>query len=139
MGFVCTHCMHILVKCSHELCWRLKIPSMSFPDVSYHALSTGPVFWRKYAIVLRQTINIFMCITQLGGCSVYIIFVSINLKEVIDHYYFVTLDTRIYLFLLFIPMILLNFLKNLKFLAPISLFASILTATGILQSFRIHF
>lgn len=130
MGFICTHCMHILVGCSHELCWRMKVPSMNFPDVSYHALSTGPFVWRKYALLLRRTINVFLCITQLGGCSVYFVVVSINLKEVIDHY-FVTLDTRIYLFLLFIPMILLNFLKNLKYLAPISLFASILTVTGI--------
>lgn len=139
MGFICTHCMHILVKCSHELCCQLKIPSMNFPEVSYYALSTGPFVWRKYAILLRRTINLFLCITQLGSCSVYFIFVSINLKEVVDHY-FVTTDTRIYLFLLFIPMILLNFLKNLKYLAPISLVASILTATGIFkQIFFISF
>lgn len=35
-----------------------------------------------------------------------------------------------YLVLLLIPMIMLNFLKNLKYLTPVSLFASILTVTG---------
>lgn len=77
----------------------------------------------------RQTINIFLCITQLGFCCVYFVFVAVNLQEVVAHY-FVKFDIRIYLLLLLIPMIFLNFLKNLKYLTPVSLFASILTVTG---------
>lgn len=77
----------------------------------------------------RQTINIFLCITQLGFCCVYFVFVAVNLQEVVAHY-FVKFDIRLYLLLLLIPMIFLNFLKNLKYLTPVSLFASILTVTG---------
>lgn len=54
---------------------------------------------------------------------------AVNLKEVVDHY-FIKLDVRLYLVMLLIPMIMLNFLKNLKYLAPVSLFASILTVAG---------
>lgn len=77
----------------------------------------------------RRTINLFLCITQLGFCCVYFVFVAVNLQEVVAHY-FVKLDIRMYLLLLLIPMIMLNFLKNLKYLTPVSLFASILTVTG---------
>lgn len=59
----------------------------------------------------------------------YFVFVAVNLQEVVAHY-FVKLDIRMYLVLLLIPMIMLNFLKNLKYLTPVSLFASILTVTG---------
>lgn len=80
-------------------------------------------------LIFRKTINLFLCITQLGFCCVYFVFVAKNLQEVIAHY-FVMLDIRVYLLLLLIPMIMLNFLKNLKYLTPVSLFASILTVTG---------
>lgn len=77
----------------------------------------------------RQTINVFLCITQLGFCCVYFVFVAVNLQEVVAHY-FAYFDIRLYLLIMLIPMILLNFLKNLKYLTPVSLFASILTVTG---------
>lgn len=167
MGIICTHCMHMLVGCSHELCRRLQVPSMSFPEVCYNAFQTGPQGLRRYSnmaryistlaqnvktndtqqiriasnlifrfiLFCRQTINLFLCITQLGFCCVYFVFVAVNLQEVIAHY-FVKLDIRMYLLLLLIPMIMLNFLKNLKYLTPVSLFASILTVTGISITFH---
>lgn len=59
----------------------------------------------------------------------YFVFVADNMKEIVDHY-FIKLDVRIYLLLLLIPMILLNFLKNLKFLVPVSLCAWTLSVAG---------
>lgn len=151
MGVICTHCMHMLVRCSHELCRRQQIPSLNFAEVCYNAFATGPIGLRKYAHTARyvldkskkmfkaldnlnvslhrQTINLFLCITQFGFCCVYFVFVAVNLQEVVAHY-FTKLDIRFYLLLLLIPMILLNFLKNLKYLTPVSLFASILTVAG---------
>lgn len=79
--------------------------------------------------ISRKTINIFLCITQLGFCCVYFVFVAVNLQEVVEHY-FVRIDIRVYLLIILIPMIMLNFLKNLKYLAPVSLFASFLTVVG---------
>lgn len=60
---------------------------------------------------------------------------AVNLQEVVAHY-FVKLDIRVYLLAILIPMIALNFLKNLKYLTPVSLFASILTVTGIAITFH---
>ncbi|XP_031624543.1 proton-coupled amino acid transporter-like protein pathetic isoform X2 [Contarinia nasturtii] len=135
MGLICTHCMHMLVGCSHELCRRLQIPSMNFAEVCYNAFETGPSGLRRFSNLARQTINVFLCITQLGFCCVYFVFVAVNLQEVISHY-FIHINVRVYLLLLLIPMIMLNFLKNLKYLTPVSLFASILTVTGISITFH---
>lgn len=79
-------------------------------------------------------ITTFLFITQLGFCCVYFLFVALNVKEVIDHY-LIKLDVRIYLMLMLIPMILLNMVRNLKYLTPVSLFAAILTVTGLSISF----
>lgn len=129
LGVVCTHCMHMLVKCAHELCRRAQVPSLSFPEVCYGAFETGPIGLRKYSLKARQIVNIFLCITQLGFCCVYFVFVAVNLQEVVAHYY-IKLDIRVFLIAMLIPMIALNLLKNLKYLTPVSLFAAVLTCTG---------
>ncbi|KAG8230404.1 hypothetical protein J437_LFUL010205 [Ladona fulva] len=134
MGVICTHCMHILVKCAHELCIRTEVPALGFSDVVETSFSTGPLIIRKHSRLVRYLVNIFLCITQLGFCCVYFVFVSANLQEVIAHY-FIKLDLRVYLAALLLPMILLNCVKNLKYLMPASLFASILTVIGLAITF----
>lgn len=134
LGFICTHCMQILVKCSHELCRRLQVPSLNFSEVCYSSFETGPTRLRKYSEHARNLINVFLLITQTGFCCVYFLFVAVNLQEVAA-YYFMKLDTRVFLILLLIPMILLNLVKNLKYLTPFSFIASLLTIIGLVICF----
>lgn len=129
LGAICTHCMHILVRCSHELCRRVQAPSLSFSEVCFVSFETGPQGIRRYSHLARNLINLFLIVTQLGFCCVYFVFVAVNVQEIVTHY-FIKLDTRVYLVLMLIPMILLNLVKNLKFLTPISLLAAILTVSG---------
>ncbi|KAM7354296.1 proton-coupled amino acid transporter-like protein acs isoform 2-T2 [Cochliomyia hominivorax] len=134
MGAICTHCMHMLVRCSHELCRRMQYPSLNFSDVGYWCFETGPSSLRRYGSLARRVITTFLFVTQMGFCCVYFLFVALNIKEVIDHY-FVKLDVHVYLLLMLIPMIFLNLVKNLKYLTPVSLLAAILTVAGLAISF----
>lgn len=134
MGVVCTHCMHMLVKCSHELCRRTQKPSLNFSEVVECSFKTGPDVLQKYSKLVKSTINIFLCITQLGFCCVYFVFVAANLHDVVKHYFF-DLSVHLYLLLLLLPMILLNWVKSLKYLTPASLFASIVTCSGLVITF----
>lgn len=134
MGMICTHCMHMLVKCSHELCRRLQVPSLNFAEVCCRSFETGPIGLRRYSSLARNLVNMFLVITQLGFCCVYFVFVAANLREVVAHYFF-DLDTRVYLLLLLVPMVLLNLVKSLKFLTPVSLIAAFLTVAGLACTF----
>lgn len=48
MGIICTHCMHMLLECTQELCRRQKMPSMDYSEVFSNAFATRERT-RKYA------------------------------------------------------------------------------------------
>ncbi|KAL7740925.1 hypothetical protein ACLKA6_014085 [Drosophila palustris] len=133
MGAICTHCMHMLVNCSHELCRRLQQPSLNFSEVAFCSFETGPLGLRRYSHLARRVVTTFLFITQIGFCCVYFLFVALNVKDVMDHYFI--MDVRIYLLLMLLPMILLNLVRNLKYLTPVSLIAAFLTVAGLAISF----
>lgn len=53
MGFICTHCMHMLVGCSHELCRRTQKSSMNFAEVVENAFKTGPQSMQGFSKVAK--------------------------------------------------------------------------------------
>lgn len=134
LGVICTHCMHMLVKCCHELCKRLQVPALNFSGVCFASFETGPPGLRRYSHMAKTLINSFLIITQIGFCCVYFVFVAVNLQEVVAHYWAV-LDTRVFLVLMLLPMIFLNLVKNLKYLTPVSFIASVLTISGLVICF----
>ncbi|CAH1124156.1 unnamed protein product [Ceutorhynchus assimilis] len=134
MGIICTHCMHMLVECSRELSRRTQTPSLNFSEVVEAAFKTGPEFLQKYAKLAKLIINVFLFLTQLGFCCVYFVFVAANLQEVVKHYY-VDVPVYWYLIILLVPLVLLNWVKSLKYLTPTSLFASIIMSSGLIITF----
>ncbi|XP_026732940.1 proton-coupled amino acid transporter-like protein CG1139 [Trichoplusia ni] len=134
MGAICTHCMHVLVSCAHELCIRSQKPSLSFSDVVEDSFASGPVSLRPYAKTMRNIVNVFLVITQLGFCCVYFLFVATNLQDTM-HFFHINLSVHVYLALLFPPILALAVVKNLKYLTPVSLIASIMTAWGLVITF----
>ncbi|KAL4703799.1 hypothetical protein ACJJTC_011599 [Scirpophaga incertulas] len=134
MGTICTHCMHILVKCSNELCIRNQRPALSFSEVVEDAFTSGPVPLRPYAKTMKNIINIFLVITQLGFCCVYFLFVATNLQDTM-RFFHINMNVHTYLALLFPAILALSMVKNLKYLTPVSLIASIITAWGLVVTF----
>lgn len=67
---------------------------------------------------------------MIGCCCVYIVFISTNLKEVVDYYTDTDKDLRVYMAALLPLLIVFNLVRNLKYLAPFSMVANVLIATG---------
>lgn len=84
----------------------------------------------------RAMVNWFLVIDLLGCCCVYIVFVSKNVKQVVDFYSKDSdwlphdVDIRIYMVMLLPLLILMNLIRNLKYLAPFSMIANLLVGTG---------
>lgn len=48
--------------------------------------ATGPQSLRRLAPAMRKLVNLFLCVTQLGFCCVYFVFISSNVKQVNTHF-----------------------------------------------------
>lgn len=130
IGLICTYCVHVLVKSAHELCKRTRVPSLGFAEVAEAAFLAGPTFLHRWSRFAKAMINLFLVIDLLGCCCVYIVFVSKNIKQVVDVQTGSDLDLRVYMACLLPLLILLNLIRNLKYMAPFSMIANILIATG---------
>lgn len=123
IAVICIHCFHILVKCSEYI---MKINNMtSRPDYAEtielsFAISKREKF-KKYSKLIRKICNIFICLTQLGFCSVYLVFVGRSAKLLLD-YYGVNLDIKIVVTIIFIPIWISALLRKLKHIGKMSFF-----------------
>lgn len=89
----------------------------------------------KKIIFSRVVVNVFLVIYQLGACVVYIVFVAQNIKAVGDEYTDDDISYELYVLMLLLPLILISWVRNLKYMAPFSTFANVVT----LVSFGIIF
>lgn len=72
-------------------------------------------------------VNTFLLIYQLGTCCVYVVFVSSNIKSIVDLYVEEETDVRLFMLIVLLPLILINWVRNLKYLAPFSTVANVIT------------
>lgn len=105
---------------------------MSYADVAEVAFANGPPWSRKCSSLIRKIILWFLFITYFGTCSVYTVIIATNFQQLYLHYMGPTvLDIRYFIFVLLLPLILLNYVPNLKYLAPVSMVANFLMACGL--------
>lgn len=130
-SLICTHCSYILVKCAHILYRRTRTTTMSFSEVAETAFANGPKWSRKFAKTAKWTILYSLFITYFGTCSVYTVIVAKNFQQVIEYYYNGPVDLRVLIACLLVPLILLSWVPNLKYLAPVSMIANFFMAIGL--------
>jgi proton-coupled amino acid transporter len=84
-------CMHMLVDATDYIMELHFLESR--PDfarvVELCFSSSKHERWRKYSRFMKTLCNLSICITQLGFCCVYFLFVSKSMKIILDYYGFV--------------------------------------------------
>ncbi|XP_065206439.1 proton-coupled amino acid transporter-like protein pathetic isoform X1 [Planococcus citri] len=127
IGIICAHCAYILVKCAHKLYYRTRVSSLTFSEVGEVAFANGPRFSQKFAKPAKLCIVIGIFLTYFGTCCAYNVIIAGNLQQVIQfHGVGKTVDKRLFIAGLLIPLILLSYVPNLKALAICSQIANVL-------------
>ena len=135
IGMVTIHCMHLLVRCEEELCRRRDQPCLEFENVAKEAVSVGPVFLRQQAGRVSKAVFIFLCFTQIGYCSCYILFAAESFSEITKDFFHIRIRTTGFLFMLLPIMLIANLIKTLPKLSHFSTVANVLQLTGLFYIF----
>ncbi|KAJ8737275.1 hypothetical protein PYW07_000546 [Mythimna separata] len=131
LGIICVHAQHLLLNCSEEMHLTSKRDRPpGFADTVYLVFKNGPARTRSMAGTMKILVNGFLCVTQLGFCCVYIVFIANNVKMICDQYN-IHIDLSIHMIFVVIPVILACMVRNLKYLTPFSTIANIMMATGV--------
>ncbi|XP_030747033.1 proton-coupled amino acid transporter-like protein pathetic [Sitophilus oryzae] len=125
IGFLCTHTIHILVKASHKVCTRGKIPSLGFADTAEEAFKQGPKPLRPWARFAKNFVEIALVLTYYCGNAVYIVFISVSMTKLFSYYYPDTASWDQYFkLMILVPLILCCQIRELKHMVPFSFIAN---------------
>ncbi|XP_018054087.1 PREDICTED: proton-coupled amino acid transporter-like protein pathetic [Atta colombica] len=130
IGFICAHCVHILVRTSHILCRRTKTPQMTYAETAYAAFLCGPKPLRRWANISKIFVNTALCATYVGGSCVYVVFVSRSLQQIVNYNTDKNLDIELFIYSLIPALVLLGQVRDLKYMVPFSALANIFMITG---------
>ncbi|XP_031339712.1 proton-coupled amino acid transporter-like protein pathetic isoform X2 [Photinus pyralis] len=131
VGFLCTYCVHMLVSASHEICRRAKIPSLGLAETCGAAFEYGPKSLRRFSTAVRISVDISMVITYFMITSVYVVFMSDSLRQLVEHWLpETTYSTRLYMVMIMVPLMLSSQVRELKHLVPYSFLANIFMVTS---------
>lgn len=131
LGIVCLHSQRQLVNCSKMMQERHKLSkSPDYAETVELCFQHGPKIFQKWSTFMRKTVNVFICLTQLGFCCIYFVFISVSLQQVLA-VYGINLSTMQYMVMLLAPIALTCLITDLKHLVPFSTLATIGMAIGI--------
>lgn len=75
----------------------------------------------------RHIVNAFLLIYQIGTCCVYVVFVSENIQFVMTKQFGMDVAVTEVMLWILVPLILINWVRDLKYLAPFSAIANAVT------------
>lgn len=131
LGIICTHCQHLLLSAAKNLNERKQLKVVpDFAETVELCFENGPPRLQGLSKTMKRIVNVFLCVTQLGFCCVYFVFISENVKQVLDFYGYV-LDVHLHMAIILLPILLTALIRNLKYLAPFSTLANVLMVIGI--------
>lgn len=125
VGFLCTHCVWILVRTSQDLCKQIKVPALSFAETAGKAFENGPQKVRRFANIAEQFVDIALMATYFSAACVYVVFISESFHDVINYDCDLDWDIRIYIAMAMAPLLIMGQIRRLKLLVPFSALANL--------------
>ncbi|XP_049308795.1 proton-coupled amino acid transporter-like protein CG1139 [Bactrocera dorsalis] len=125
VGFLCTHCVQILVKTSQDICKEIRVPALSYAETAEKVFENGPKRLRSWSNFAKQFVDGGLMGTYFAAACVYMVFIATSFHDVINYDTGLKWDVRIYIAIIVIPCLLIGQIRNLKWLVPFSAMANI--------------
>ena len=136
LGAICILCMQSILQCSKEISRRHNLPALSYEETAEMCFKHGPRGFQGWARPIRNIIITFVFLTQLGFCCVYIVFVSLNFTQALEYFFNGHGPSQsVVMAYMIIPVLILCYIPSLKYLAPLSILASVLQFIGLMLTF----
>lgn len=83
LGAIAIHCEHLLVNCSWKVREKMKtLNYFDYPETAQKCFEVGPRVLRKFSGFIKNMIQLLICVTQLGFCCIYFVFITENMEQV---------------------------------------------------------
>ncbi|CAH2089730.1 unnamed protein product [Euphydryas editha] len=128
LGLLIIHMHLTLLWCLNEISRQLKIPNISYRYGFRLALLHGPSIMHGIGYRGPSIIATFMILSQLGICTVFVIFTTDSLRDIMDWQ-----TSRPAIVALLVPYLLLEyFMKTLKIVSYISMLGNFMNLVGLI-------
>ncbi|XP_017477885.1 PREDICTED: proton-coupled amino acid transporter-like protein CG1139 [Rhagoletis zephyria] len=124
IGVLCTHCVHILVKTSQDICKEYQIPALTFAETAERVFEKGPKSLQSWSLFVRRFVDGGLMTTYFAAACVYMVFIATSFHDVINYDLGLDWDVRIYIAMTVIPCLMIGQIRNLKLLVPFSTLAN---------------
>ncbi|XP_043644569.1 glutamate transporter polyphemus isoform X2 [Drosophila teissieri] len=124
-----TYSIHLLIAGMTECCRRRRVPQVSMPEAVRIAYEEGPKWVNCLGRVAGFLTTCVLVFGQFLLCTVYLVFVSKNFKEIGDHYG-ERYNERYYVLAACLLLLPLFMIRRLKYLVPLNLVSNFLLYAG---------
>ncbi|XP_017477887.1 PREDICTED: proton-coupled amino acid transporter-like protein pathetic [Rhagoletis zephyria] len=125
VGFLCTHCVKILVETSQDVCKELRVPALTFAETAEKVFEIGPKRLRSWSNFAKQFVDGGLMATYFAAACVYLVFIGTSFHDVINYDTGLEWNKRIYIALTLIPCLFIGQIRTLKLLVPFSAMANV--------------
>ncbi|XP_055586977.1 proton-coupled amino acid transporter-like protein CG1139 [Uranotaenia lowii] len=124
VAVIYAHCIHLLVGTSQKICRRKRFPSLEYAQTAEQVFLNGPPRLRRLAPAAKAYIDYMILLLSFFSVSVYLVFISTNFRNVLNHETDLDWDIRSYILLTAVVIAVITQIRELKYLVPFSLLAN---------------
>uniref|UniRef100_A0A1B0FCS7 Amino acid transporter transmembrane domain-containing protein n=1 Tax=Glossina morsitans morsitans TaxID=37546 RepID=A0A1B0FCS7_GLOMM len=139
VGIMCVHCELMLIFGSLDAVSKTEGAQLfEYPDTTEKCFQYAPGCFKRTAKVMRTITESFLFVTQFGFCSIYILFITQNLYQVLETYdidYGQPLTTLFCMPFVMVP----SLFTGLNHIAPVSNIGNICLVFGLIATLTVAF
>lgn len=129
-----------LIICADYLSKREKFPVLTYDQLAFVSFDRCSGRTKALAKPFSILVNVMSMVTTIDALSIFIIFLARNAASIASYYFpELTFTTRHFIFFTIAPIMFANTIRQLKYLSPFSIVASLILYISCILCFQFYF